>query len=80
MAEVDTNLRQARKFAEWALMERLPAAQRETDFGSAKRLETLKSRIAKVRAGNGDDLPEVRAVMLALANADKLKEWQRSGD
>jgi hypothetical protein len=77
-AEADT-VRQARKFAEWALMERLPEAQREGGFGRGKRLEALKARIAKIRAGNGDHLPEVRAVVLALDNADKLKEWARAG-
>jgi hypothetical protein len=68
----DPLIAHARKFAEWALMERLPQAQRESGYGSAKRLETLKARIAKIRAGNGDDLPEVRTAVLALEGAAKI--------
>lgn len=52
-------LRQARLFAEYALLELLPRVRIE-------KREALRRRIAAVRAGQADHLPEVVAARLAL--------------
>ena len=49
----------ARRFAEQALMARLPRA-------SAERRAQLRQRIARVRAGTFDHAPEVQAALLAV--------------
>ena len=56
----------ARKIAEEVLMSRLVEAYKQSGFGKGRRLEVLKERIARIRAGNGDTLPEVQSAMLAL--------------
>lgn len=53
----------ARRAAIDVLMSRLPRAE-----WSAR--EKLRSRIALIRSGNGDELPEVQAVILALEESE----------
>lgn len=57
---------EARKYASWALEERLLPAKQKQERGAGKTLDTLKARIARVRCGEGDTYPEVRAAYLAL--------------
>lgn len=56
----------ARKYAEWALMERLTTAKKDAERGKGDKLRVLQQRIARIRSGEGDTLPEVRAAFLAI--------------
>lgn len=61
---MNDNLDIARECAIEVLLSRLPALIGK-DFKN--KIPTLKSRIAAIRAGLGDELPEVQSALLALS-------------